>query len=301
MIGFCGYNFCYDKDSLNPFPTNTKNIKNVKIENAIYDSINISRDVLSNYSTDIPVWDFNTILNTDFSDGIGAGNVSFTISQLSSIKIKRRKKNSFNWITIQESKVDSESDIDLIKLDYLVPSNEEFEWAVVPVLNGVEGEYIVGSLRTEFDGIFITDSTNSFKLYNGVSYGNKTNNQMIGQIIALGRKYPMIIRNGVTEYESGSISGLFLGKNYEETHEINRKDIVEQINEFTEFLNNGKPKVIKDWNGNIHICQISSSPTISYNNNYGMGVASVSFEWVEQGKYDNENDLYENGFIENNT
>lgn len=51
-------------------------------------------------------------------------------------------------------------------------------------------------------------------------------------------------------------------------------------------------------NGNIWLCQITGNPSITYNNNYGMGVASTSFEWAEQGKYDNEDDLYDNGFIE---
>ena len=43
---------------------------------------------------------------------------------------------------------------------------------------------------------------------------------------------------------------------------------------------------------------IVGNPSVSYNNNYGMGIANVSFEWTEQGKYDNEGDLYDNGFIE---
>ena len=51
-------------------------------------------------------------------------------------------------------------------------------------------------------------------------------------------------------------------------------------------------------NGNIWLFCITGNPSISYNNNYGMGIASVSFDWTEQGKYDNEDDLYDNGFIE---
>ena len=51
-------------------------------------------------------------------------------------------------------------------------------------------------------------------------------------------------------------------------------------------------------NGNILIIRVIGNPSISYNNNYGMGVVNVTFEWIEQGRYNNEDDLYQNGFIE---
>lgn len=300
MIGFCGYNFMRDSDSLNPFPTNLKNIGTVQIQNSIYDYIDINKNTDFDFTTNRPEWNFNTILNTDFDEGIGGGNVSFALSQLSSIKIKRRKKGDFNWITIQEIPINSESDLNMVKFDYFVPSDEEFEWALVPNLNGVEGQYIVDSLVTEFNGVFISDVINTFKLNAQVSYNGRTSMQSVGQITPLGRKYPVIIKNGEADYEVGSVSGMLLGKNYEANHEIDRKEIVEEINSFVSFLKNGKPKIIKDWNGNIILCCISGNPSITYNNNYGMGIASVSFDWTEQGKYDNEDDLYDNGLIELN-
>ena len=51
-------------------------------------------------------------------------------------------------------------------------------------------------------------------------------------------------------------------------------------------------------NGAIYMVYITGNPSISYNNNYGMGIGQTTFEWMEQGKYDNEDDLYNNGFIE---
>lgn len=298
MISFCGYSFCSGKDILNPIPTNTDNIKQVRIQNAIFEHIDITRNTIFDYTTELPKWDFDTIIDCDFEDGTGAGNVGFTLSQLSSIRIKRRKKGGFNWITVQETPINDRTDLNSIRRDYFVPSYEEFEYALVPILNGVEGKYIIGSIETEFNGVFISDLNKTYKLNAQVSYSGRTSMQSVGQITPLGRRYPVIIKNGKANYEMGSVSGMLLGKNYETTHEINRKEIVEEINEFVDFLKNGKPKIIRDWNSNIFMVMVTSNPSVTYNNNYGMGIASVSFEWTEQGKYDNEDDLYDNGFIE---
>lgn len=300
MIGFCGYSFCGGKDCLNPFPTNANNIKSTRIQNAIFDHIDITKNIRLNYTTELPKWDFDTILDCDFEDGTGAGNVEFALSQLTSIKIKRRKKGDFEWITIQEIPINSRADLNSIRRDYFVPSYEEFEYAIVPILNGVEGQYIIGSINTEFNGVFISDITQTFKLDKNVSYNSRSSVQSVGQITPLGRRYPVVIKNGNANYEIGSISGTLLGKTYDSTHEIDRKGIVDQVDEFVNFLKNGKPKIIKDWNGNIWLSMFTSNVTVSYNNNYGMGIASTSFEWTEQGKYDNEDDLYDNGFIEIN-
>lgn len=298
MISFCGYSFCSGKDVLNPIPTNTDDIKQVRIQNAIFEHIDITRNTIFDYTTELPKWDFDTIIDCDFEDGTGAGNVEFTLSQLSSIRIKRRKKGDFNWITVQEIPINNRTDLNSIRRDYFVPSYEEFEYALVPILNGVEGKYIIGSIETEFNGVFISDLNKTYKLNAQVSYSGRTSMQSVGQITPLGRRYPVIIKNGKANYEMGSVSGMLLGKNYETTHEINRKEIVEEINEFVDFLKNGKPKIIRDWNSNIFMVMVTSNPSVTYNNNYGMGIASVSFEWTEQGKYDNEDDLHDNGFIE---
>ena len=55
--------------------------------------------------------------------------------------------------------------------------------------------------------------------------------------------------------------------------------------------------MITDWNGNAIMFKLISSPTISYNSSYGNGITTVAFSWVEQGKYNNEEDLRRNNFI----
>jgi hypothetical protein len=53
-----------------------------------------------------------------------------------------------------------------------------------------------------------------------------------------------------------------------------------------------------DFNGNIIICKVVNSPQISYDANWGNGIVTISFDWVEQGKYNDYNDMTELGLID---
>jgi hypothetical protein len=61
-------------------------------------------------------------------------------------------------------------------------------------------------------------------------------------------------------------------------------------------MSNGKAKVFKDWNGNILILRRTSNQ-IGYEKSYANGIVEVSFAWVEQGNYDDEQSLREAGII----
>ena len=40
-----------------------------------------------------------------------------------------------------------------------------------------------------------------------------------------------------------------------------------------------------------------TTPTVSYDSNYGMGMCDISASWTETGKPDNKSDLFMNGLI----
>ncbi|MEG1463235.1 MAG: hypothetical protein RSC48_08985, partial [Anaerorhabdus sp.] len=226
------------------------------------------------------------------------GNVKIMLSQLNSVRIKRRKKNTFEWTTIREVPIVTVDDLNFITLDSFVPSGENFEWAIVPVIEKAEGNYLIGSLKTKFNGIFISDAETIFKLYSGVAYSNDSSNVSIGTVKPFGAKYPTVNMNGKTDYETLSIQGTLLGANFEKNRKLNRNEIVAQKEQFMKFMKNGKSKIIKDWNGNIWLVILTSALTFATNPSYGMGIPTVGFDVTEQGKYDNQRDLYENGLIE---
>ena len=64
------------------------------------------------------------------------------------------------------------------------------------------------------------------------------------------------------------------------------------------FLTNGKAKCLTDFNGNIFILKVINSPQISYDANWGNGIATISFDWVEQTEYDNYEGMLELGLFD---
>lgn len=298
MIGLLGYNFCSDGNTIDPMPTNVNKITSTKISGGVFTHINESIDIESDYSTTIPTeWDVDTILNCAFNDSLGAGNLGEVTKNVTSIRIKRRKKGTFDWITIKEIPINTADDFTFIFTDNLASNFTQYEYAYVPVQDQTEGGYIVEEIYSKFNGVFICDADTAYKFYAGVEYGSTNSVQKIGTYEPFGRKYPVIVSNGVLGYDQGNVSGLVLPKNYEDNKIIDRRAIVSERNTLIKWLTNKKPKMLKDWNGNEWLIIFVGNPQTSYDSSYGMGVQSVSAEWTQTGDPTNKSDLYVNGLI----
>lgn len=283
------------KEFFNSYDLRT--VTHTRIRNGVYDHVYITKNLDLPYVVEIPAWDYYTILSAGFKGNINAGNVDFLLADIQSVKIKRRKRGDFTWVTLFEISIENYDDLTFIRNDFMCPSGEEFEWAIVPILNGnIEGAYAINSLKTDFNGVFLTDNTGSIKLYNNVSYTENSSNMAIGSLQPYGTRYPKFIYNPTIDYQILGVSGMLCTD--EEVKEINRNKLVELQNYVNKFLKNGHPKIFKDWNGRILLCLVSNSPNYTYNASYGMGIPVVTFQLTEQGQYDNQEDLYYNGLIE---
>lgn len=280
-------------------------LTSVMITNGKYDGIYITADSeMTPYKGYVegqyvmPEWDVNTILNCDFDHNINGGKIEITLSEISGIVIKRREKNK-KWITIYKQDVYTRADLNVSIKDSMIPSGITQEYAVVPIKQGgVEGEYIIVESTPCWNGVFISTKDKIYKLYNGVTYGSLKRNKQIGEFIPIGSIYPTDVQNGISKYDTLSISGGLYGYNYENTRIINRADVIKQSNDLLDTLHSDESLVITDWNGNIWLGRCSTSPTISFVQSYGNGLCNISFDFTEQGKYDNAKDLYENGIID---
>lgn len=295
---FMNYNFLQDINALDPFLASVDNINNVEISNGIYDHYYLTKDVSSAYSSTVPTdWDVNTLMDCNFNGNISAGNIETIASNITQVKIKKRKLGEYTWMTIKEIDINQPSDLSFAFTDNFNIINTEYEYAYVPILSGVEGDYITSKTLAQFDGVYVCDADTIFKLYAGVAYDSTSANQKIGAFEVFGRQYPVIVSNGVINYQSGGVSGTILPPDYLSTRKIDREAIVKQRDAYIKFLTNKKPKVIKDWNGNNWLCFITGNPTTSYNNNYGMGIVDVNATWTEIGKLSSNNDMYRAGLI----
>jgi hypothetical protein len=298
MLSFCGYNLVGDSNALDIYPTNLT-LNQTKISNAIYDHFNITKDISATYTNNIPSWDYNTVLDCNFEDNINGGNLNYTLAQITAIRFKRKQTGTNNWIQFADDfPINSLDDLHIIISDCFCASLENYDWALIPILDGIEGNYIIQNVDTNFNGVFLADKNAIYRLFATVSYGSTVANKEIGKLTPIGSKYPIIISNGTIDYDSGSVNGQLLNTAYYQTRIIDRKAIVDYTNNFKKFCNNGKPKILKDWNGNAWLIMITSSPNINYDNNYGMGVTNISFNWDEQGDINNQQSLYKNGIVE---
>lgn len=298
MIGLLGYNFCSDGNALDPRPTSVNSITMTTIQNGVYDHLYAGYDVMSDYSHDLPTaWDFNTIMDCNFEDNISAGNIDDLTRNISSIKIKRREKGTFDWTTIKEIPITSVDDLSFIFTDNLASNYTQYEYAYVPITGQTEGSYTVSEVYSKFKGVFLCDVNTIYKFYADIEYGSTDSVQKIGTYEPFGRKYPVMVSNGLLGYDTGTVSALIVPKNFSETHGFDRQAITKERNALFKWLTNKKPKMLKDWNGGEWLIQITGNPQTDYESNYGMGIQRMTAEWVQTGDPKEKADLYANGLI----
>lgn len=297
MISFVGYNFLSDLNSVDPYPTNTGIFNQVEIYRAIYDHLDISNDTAITSNIPPTQWDFGTILDCNFNGNISGGTIKDFSSGITQVRIKKRKVGEFDWQIIKTYDISSSEDLSFVFNDYLTATDTEYEYAYVPVFGSVEGQYAISTVMSQFDGVFICDANTIFKFNMGVEYGSTDIVQQVGAFTVLGRKYPIVMSNGLANYQTGQLSGLVLPEDYEDTRTIDRIAITQRRNKLMEFLTNKKPKIIKDRNQNQWLV-IIQSPSTSYLNNYGQGIVSASMQWIEIGDAESNKDLAKAGLIE---
>lgn len=298
MLGFLGFNFLEDLYAMNPVPTNLQNITSTKVSNGAIDNLWMSRNVADDYPTEIPtVWDYLTIMNANFNGNLKAGNIDFVAEQVTGIRIKRRIKGTFNWLTLAEIPINNISDFSFIKHDNLNAYGVKYEYAFVPYINETELNYITNEIYSEFNGVFICDSNTIFKYYVDVKFNSFNRNNSATVFTPLGRKYPIVVSNALLNYTTGSLSGTIIT---EEDLYNNFFDVVKEKdyrNELLDFLLNKKAKVLKSWNGDSFLMMVVDSPSISYHNDAGQAIADVAFKFAEIGDVNDSKDLKASGLV----
>lgn len=300
MFQFIGYSAFSGPDCLNVAPNEIDNITTIRLTNAIFDHMNVTKDTSLEYNTTIPTdWDYDTVLDVDFEGNLNASNVEFEISQISALKVKRREKGELNWLTLKTINIDGDvSKMNFTIIDKLNAYDIEYEYALVPVMSGVEGNYIIQSILSKFNGVFVLDNQQTFKFFYDVQYGTNARNQSVSSFTPLGKKYPVIVSNGILSYDNGTLSATILNDDFETTGILNPVAIVKKKELLKDFLTNKKAKILKDWNGNLWLIFVSSSPKVTYKVGAGMKIPSIQFDWIEIGDSNNQIDLYNAGFLE---
>lgn len=281
--------------SSDSFHALTDEFDTVIIGNGIFDELILCLDIEATYSTEVPESDTSAVLFVTFN-----GTVDNEISSLNYTKalLQRKDDTMVTWWNIKEIDIPSSGFAQLEYDDYFIPSGVQQTYGLIIYKNDIPSKSYTVDIIPKWGRVFVSDKDESYKLNYAVVYSNGSQNIQNGVLMPIGAKYPIVIQNAVGNYKSGSLQFKVLGYKYDEERILDRNSITKQADDILMFLTNGKPKCIKDYNGQIVICRVINSPQISYDANWGNGIIIISFDWVEQTKYNEYDGMTELGLID---
>ena len=292
---FCGMGISGYRHSLDNTVVITDTVQYVHVANGVFDRMYMTRST-ENQPEEFPGWDYDTIMDAKFNGDLTAGNIANMIDQIDAIRVKRRREGAYDWITLYEIPINGTEDLQFERYDRYAANGVAYEYALVPVIGSQEGYVNKNTITPEFDGCFLYEKENGYVTDLDISKGTISRNKETNVITTLESKYPYVISNGASNYDSGSFSMMFLPR--DETKEYTTVGAYPYREEVKKFLNDGRPKIMKLTDGRTWMIMIEGG--IAESNDSVENVVHTSFSWVEIGDPESSADLYENNFIDVN-
>lgn len=297
----CGSNFVGGELACALTPTGVENINYIELKNGIYDELYITKATDFEPTNEFPKeWDFDTILWAKFNGTTNAGNVDWNLENTSHIILKSRTEGNFQWKTIVVKEVNSIEDFVINYPDYFVASGQSVEYAIVPVIYGLEGNYATTNVTSKFTKMFLVEGNEVWGTEITDGYCDTTRNIPSSTVELLNSRYPIFIRNTIANYDTGNCKGSFIPLDedtceyiYDEKYDYQR---IKYQREFMDFISDSIPKILKLPDGRLWLVQVTPNPSDTANKTYND--REISWSWVEIGSVDSEEDLYYLGFSE---
>lgn len=295
---FLSYGFCGADHSADTTPSHIQDIKKVEIMNCIVDTFYISKNISNREHTLIPekrAWDFDTILHAEFTGNLLAGNIDFTADQVDDIRLKRREKDTYNWLTLDNIPIHTNSDLRFERTDRFAKGNTFYEYALIPIMSGnVEGNYNINTVKSTFSAIWFMEKEIAYPAELNIDISTE-HIFTTSLVTTLGRKFPFVNRYGISNYEKGTINATFIPYN-DTICSYDFSNAVRYREEVSKFLTNGSTKIIKHWDGRIWLASITDSIPLTENGHHKNPVQGITF--VSVGEPDHVADLYDANLID---
>ena len=161
---FVGLECCGSGNAISSTPTIINDITYLEVSNGIYDELfgTDNSDVKLDDSSKI--WDFDTRFYAKFQENLMAGNVEYAASMVSSVRIKRRKNNEHEWFTMYDIPIETNDDFEFELFDRYAQGSQDYYYAMIPVIEHVEGNINKNTIRSEFNYYFILDKDISYPI-----------------------------------------------------------------------------------------------------------------------------------------
>lgn len=279
-------------EEINPSVT----VTDVSLSNAIIDELKLvsdSDDDITAWTGVIEdTWGMTTNMLAKFDGNLIAGSVEESSNNTQEIRVKRREKGTQRWQTLYVHEVLDTTDFAFEWYDTLAASNKTYEYAYVPLVNGEESNYHIQEVESSFSDYFLCESdTTAHAVVN--STDALTYNQEASYQTTLGRKYPFVIKNGMIGYYTGTLEATWVS--IDDKCDFDFENGALYRLKIDQFLADGKPKILKDWQGNMFMVMIVDTIPQDTGDHYYLPVHQMS--WVECGDVSSIGELYDNGFI----
>lgn len=281
--------------SMSPSSTHFENIDRLTLRKGIFDNIYISKNIIKKPTiTEEIVWDYDTILRCKFNGNLTGGSLDYTLSSVDGFIIKRREYGTFKWLPLKKITIFNKNNLDFEFFDKYNRSNVEYEYGVFPLSSGIEGTPITKRIESKFNGIFIVEKDNIFGSIFEARIDELIKVRPKSIITTKGSRYPFVVSNGNNNYYEGGVSAIFAPVNLKDCT-MDVKNAWKYRESLMDFLQNGKPKILKDFDGRAYIIAVADNPQSSISDGYPKIV--TSFRFVQTGNADNVIDLLDNGLL----
>ena len=269
-------------------------ITNTTLKNGTFDDFLVSTNVDTPIPLDGYEWGYDTLFWAKFDGTLDAGNMNFVLETIDAVLVKRRRVEDFTWVSLFVVPVSKIEDLSFDRFDTTVASQQEYEYAIVPMVNGVEGQYSVQRIYVSFEGMFVVGTDRAFASELEAYVPSVTKDSKSTIVETLGRKFPFIINNSINDYYRGNATGVFV--RVRDDCELDFSNSYAYRHELMSFLNNKKPKILKVADGRLWLCSVVDA--IQENQDRDTEKITTSFVFAEIGDSEDQKDLYNSGFTE---
>lgn len=269
-------------------PIPTSHLDELTMGAGIYDEVFVSVDTTIGEENVKPSkWQLKTIMNSKFENDLEAGSLDSDGHIITNIQIYRRKHLiDDDWTLVSSFPYDPDFNVYSF-VDRFTENGAQYEYAIVPVAKDVIGDITVSEpVNVDYEGVFISDLQNNFKLEVDFEMGEVTHNNNMSTSAPLNGRFP-IVTMGNQDYQTGSVTFLPLTQEQVDAGGMTidgqkERRYREQI---LGFLKKGSAKVIRNDNGEVLIVATHGVQTASKNGSL-IDLSAITFQFTQVGEFD---------------
>lgn len=267
----------------------TPYLDEVVMSSGIYDELYITLDSEVDGTNEKPdAWSIKDIMDAKFLGNLEGGTLSVSNNQVTAIQIYRRRYNKKeDWLLMGEWPYNTDFNVYTF-IDRLAANGTTYEYGILPVAGKVLGDLTKSPKMTvNFDGVYVSNTNNNYHLEVNYDPGTTTYHTNKAELQPLNGEFPVVVF-GSENYRSGTVKFVPLSKDLihgdnDKINPIGEKDYRQNI---VNFINDSKPKVLRDENGEVMLVVTSNLQESSFSGGRLQQIKEFQFDFTEVGRID---------------